>query len=114
MSSGAELPLWNAFCKSELFRYVRVQPDFVFALEDLLREGADFPETGRRILFRAYGFDARPVRRELRPLRQLLGAGIPDGDTRPKRFLFLLLTLAVLTANLFVDSTVLQIGRAHV
>ncbi|MBR4544821.1 MAG: hypothetical protein IKO14_02415 [Oscillibacter sp.] len=119
VSSGAEAPLWNLFCKSELFLYVRNQPDFVFALEDFLRECPDVPEICCQTLFRAYGFEVRPAGREYRPLYQLLEERIPNATTKKQprppfdrmriRLLFMsLLVLAALMANILVDSAVLE------
>lgn len=73
--SGADVSLWTLFCRSELFQYVRNNPDFVFALEDFLREGPEIPETGRAVLRRAYGLDTPPGRREYKELYQILGGG---------------------------------------
>ena len=119
VSSGAEAPLWNLFCKSELFLYVRNQPDFVFALEDFLRECPDVPEICCQTLFRAYGFEAHPAGWEYRPLYQLLKERIPNATTKKQprppfdrmriRLLFMsLLVLAALMANILVDSAVLE------
>ncbi|MBQ9492179.1 MAG: J domain-containing protein [Oscillibacter sp.] len=124
--SGAEASLWGAFCKSELFLCVRNQPDFVFGLEDFLRNCPEVPETGCQALFRAYGFGLRPAGREYGLLCRLLKERIPDpergtvgnlaclpsGRKRsgiPQRLSFLLLlTLAVLMVNVLIDSAVLS------
>ncbi|MBR0280314.1 MAG: hypothetical protein IJQ81_01835 [Oscillibacter sp.] len=91
--SGADVPLWNLFCKSELFQYVRNNPDFVFALEDFLRECPEIPETGRAVLRRAYGLDTPPIRREYKELYPLLGGGTEGSfafgeDGKPERETF--------------------------
>ena len=122
VSGGAEAPLWNLFCKSELFLYVRNQPDFVFALEDFLRECPEVPEICCQTLFRAYGFETRHAGREYKLLYQLLKERIPNQDgatakkqsrrpfdgTRSRLLSLLLLVLAALIVNILVDSAVLQ------
>ena len=119
VSSGAEAPLWNLFCKSELFLYVRNQPDFVFALEDFLRDYPDVPEICCQTLFRAYGFEERPAGQEYRLLYQLLKERIPNATAKKQprppfdrmriRLLSMsLLVLAALMANILVDSAVLE------
>lgn len=129
VSSGAEGPLWNLFCKSELFLYVKNQPDFVFALEDFLRGCPEVPEICCQTLFRAYGFEAHPAGREYKPLYQLLMERLPNRDGLaaksqfcpapcggrgkvPIRLLCMsFLVLAALMLNILVDFAVLESHR---
>ena len=123
--SGADAALWRFFVNSELFRYVKSYPDFVFALEDFLRERPEIPETGRVILFRAYELDAPTAPREYRTLYQLLGGSAQerglstafDGSANPERkargasptwnlIAVLLLVLLLSLMNAGVDSLV--------
>lgn len=110
-TTGAERPLWDAFCRSALFLYVRDNPDFVFALEDLLQECPSFPEDGRRAFFRAYGLYQQSVRREYQPLYQLIaGRKQTAREDKKSRLLHLLiLTLLICVAlllNVWVDYAV--------
>ncbi len=108
VSGGAEAPLWEVFRKSELFRYVKGQPDFVFGLEAFLEECPEIPEAACAALFRGYGFDTRPVAREYGPLYRLLRERIPEaGPAQPRLSLLLCLLVAALVLNLFADSLVI-------
>ncbi|MBQ7681969.1 MAG: hypothetical protein IJT31_07140 [Oscillibacter sp.] len=112
VSSGADAPRWEAFAKSELFRCVRGQPDFVFGLENFLEECPEIPEAACAALFRAYGFDARPAAREYKPLYRLFKERLPEkGPTQPRLSLLLCLLVAALVLNLCADSLVIRERR---
>lgn len=72
-SSASAPPAWRNFLGTDLFADVRNNPDFVYGLEDFLRERPKFSREVRWALFQAYGFQQGRIPWEYRPLYRLLG-----------------------------------------